>query len=302
MAAETHTSPTDALTVVWRRQRLWSAAADKLKKTVDNARRDALIALVAGAVLGAVAAQLRSAAPHLATSFALASAVALAFGAFRRAKVSSTAVRDWTGARAVSEALKAELYPFLAGVGRYQDRAGALLLTTADEVCAEAGALNRHLAGLDPEDRKVPAITDLESYVDNRVIDQIEGYYRRRARELAKSLHRARIAEFVIGLSGALLAGVGGLLGGDQLIFWVGVLTTIAATVTAHSAHSEYEYQQVQYTATADRLESLNVLRLERAEPDPDADARFVDAVEAVIREQNGAWLTKLTTSAGEQP
>jgi len=113
-----HPVPNDdrVLNLVWRYHRQWSQAAGIAHKTLDRWRQTNLTLLVLGAIAGAVAAQtwLNSAGT---AAFAAASAVFLASaGLIQRRALTSDDTARWAGARAASEALKAETYRYLIKV------------------------------------------------------------------------------------------------------------------------------------------------------------------------------------------
>jgi SMODS and SLOG-associating 2TM effector domain 1 len=69
-------------------------------------------------------------------------------------------------------------------------------------------------------------------------------------------------------------AGVGGA---DTLSAWVPVVTTVAASLTAHIAASRYDHQIVEFLRAAQQLELLDVKR-RRQEL---TNAEFIDACES---------------------
>ena len=108
------------MNLVWRYHRQWSAAAGKAQKDLNGWRLANLALLVLGAITAAVAAQTWLASAGLAL-FAAVSAGFLAVAGV---------IQSWSadpgqgrhagrGARAASEALKAETYRYLTGVQPY---------------------------------------------------------------------------------------------------------------------------------------------------------------------------------------
>src|SRR3712207_6611842 len=89
----------------WDDQNRWSQTADRLKRDIERWRRLALGLALLGAVLSAsaVVAGLDSAAGKV---LAFGSAASVATAGVVRARASPEAVRGWTRARAIAEAIK----------------------------------------------------------------------------------------------------------------------------------------------------------------------------------------------------
>ena len=112
------------LDLVWRRHRQWSLLADEARSRLDRWRLSSLLLLVAGALAGAMAAQTWLA-PAGSTAFAITAAVALAVAGFIQANLlGPEQTVSWTGSRAASEALKAEVFRYLTRVPPYDSRTG----------------------------------------------------------------------------------------------------------------------------------------------------------------------------------
>ena len=104
----------DVLTWAWDKQSQWSQAAGNLKKSLFRARKIALWLTVSAAVLAALSVQLAGVSATWGRGLAFAAAVAAALVPVAQRFTSRTRVQDWTRARSVSEALKAEVYRFRA--------------------------------------------------------------------------------------------------------------------------------------------------------------------------------------------
>lgn len=204
-------------------------------------------------------------------------------------------IQAWIRLRSVSEALKTELYAFLAGVDPYRGSAPATaLLDRADAVTGSASDLIDRTAALTATDRPLPSVVDVESYVAVRVTGQIETYYRPQAALMARRVATARRVELGLAIVAAVLSAAAGAFAIEALSAWVAVVTTVAAAVTTHAAAGRYEYQQLEFSRTAAELEELvlrwSVAADERTTADEDA---FVRRAEHVISVQNEAWMAK---------
>jgi conflict system pore-forming effector with SLATT domain/uncharacterized protein DUF4231 len=294
--------------IVWRRQSQWSQAANRLKKEIGRARLAGLWLAMTAAAAGTAAAQLMSVAATLGKSLTFLSAAAAAVAPIAARRAGPHAIRDWTRLRSVSEALKSEVYVMLTGTGPYRHGArGETLLDRVDQVCADGEDLLHHLEDIRPVDRPVPTVSDVPSFITQRVRQQIDRFYRPKAAEIRRRTSLVQRAETVLGALAAVLGATAGAFGVEQPAAWVAVATTVATAVTAHAMASRYEYQLVEYTRTADQLERLLTRRefaarsaAAAAGPGPADDDVFVDECERLISLQNEAWMVRL--QAAEQP
>jgi len=305
---ETASPPSTASLVesAWRDQAIWSEAANRLRTELSTWRSRAAVASVLGAFLATLAGALAGLGdawwwPR--TLLALAGAVILAVVPFvARTKTSKEQVRVWTRARSTSEALKETIYRYLVGAPPFAPEPSPAALVAR---CQAAKEKVRDLGGLaaaiDPPRKERPLALTPEGYAEKRVTDQIEHYYRPKARQNALAAQRLHNLEFVLGLAAVALGAASGLQWLSGLAPWVAVLTTAGAAVTAHLAAARYDHQAMIYFATADRLTGLRDEWL--ATPDrlaPARVARFVDDCEHAISTENEAWLAEWTREKSE--
>lgn len=285
-------SPASGLLVeLWREQSLWSRTADRMKRRIDAARRTALVLVVVVAALATAGGTMAGSVPGLARALAAAAAVGSALLPVLRPAWSGTRLREWTRARSVSEALKSEVYLWLAKAGPYRDDpAGARLRETTGRVSSDAADLLVRRLEVEAVDRPLPAVSDPSSYFAVRVRSQIDGYYRPKADALAATLRRFRIAEIVLGAAGAVVGGAAALLGASIAV-WVAVLATVGTALATHVAAARYEFQLIEFLRTAQRL---NQLALAAASADPERLAGLAVEAEEAISVENRGWMAKL--------
>jgi hypothetical protein len=248
--------------------------------------------MIAAAVLTTLATQVASLSLAAGKGLALAAAVAVGLAPVARTQLAPASVAEWTRARSVSEALKSELYTFLAGTDPYRgaDR-DRELDTRTRHVLTDADDLVRYIVGLESAARALPAVRDVDSYVAARVEPQLR-WYTGRAGELGAKLARVRYAQLGLSVVGVVLAGVAATLAVSAAAAWVAVVTTISAAVTAYAAASRYEYQLVEYLRTAAQLERLRSGWVAGGHDAAAGDA-FVAHCEQVVSVQNEAWMAK---------
>ncbi|MBB4906265.1 DUF4231 domain-containing protein [Actinophytocola algeriensis] len=282
--------------LVWRRQSAWSQASDRLKRQISRSRVVALALAIVGAVLGTAAAEMIKEHVLPGRIVAAAAAVALALASIAVRVTSPSVVRDWTRARSMAEALKSDAYCYLSRTGPFVgDDRDEVALRRLDELGELAGDLVRYITGIEPAERPLPDVHDVDTYVSVRVEGQITGYYRPRARLMAGRVRLARRLEMGLGIMAAAFGAVVAIFPTMGLSAWIGVLTTVATAIAAHASGSRFEYQQIEFTRTAEELERLSAGYTAADKEQLDAD-EFVQACEQVISIQNESWMVRLST------
>lgn len=219
-----------------------------------------------------------------------------------RPRWSGRALRDWTRARSVAEALKSEVYLYLGGVGKYNaDPAGALLRKKTDKVRQDGNDLLEHQVGIKAVQRDLPAVHDIASYFSVRVAGQIDSYYTAKARKLRTRLRWFRGIETVLAVTGATLGVIAASGVGGSVAPWIAVVTTLGAAVGVHVASSRYDYQLIEFLRTADRLDQL---RSQAAAPGVTSRQLnwLAKSAEQVISIQNEGWMAKLAEEPPNYP
>lgn len=276
----------------WRQQRIWSAVARGLKRDLQRGRDLVLTLTVIGALLSAAAvvAELKTTPGKV---LAAAGAAAVALAGIARQRSGQDAVRAWTRSRSVAEGLKSEVYLYQARVGDYDTSERDRTLDKRVEAIERAAAdLTPLKAGIDADTRPLPAVSDTESYVRERIASQITDYYRPQAADLRRRIARLRAVELGLAVTGALVGAAAAVFETDNVAVWVPVVTTVAAAVAAHGAAERYEFMLVEYTRTADELERLRERRGTAADF---SDDELIRAAEHVISVQNEGWMVKLS-------
>ncbi len=277
---------------LWRQQSLWSRTANRMKRQITRARSVALSLTVSAGAMGALAGALAGPAPTASRVLVALAAFAVASLPVLRPAWSGTKLRDWTRARSVSEALKSEIYLWLAQAGEYvDDTDGRRLAERAGRVRNDGADLLRYQRGLTGADRELPAVTDLPSYFAVRVDQQIRSYYRLRADRLHTALRRFRVVEICLAIVGAVCGATAAATGGPSLIPWIPVLTTVTAALAVHVAATRYDFQLIEFLRTADRLEQLHA---QATTASPAELSALAAAAEDVISIENESWMAKL--------
>lgn len=278
----------DVLRRVWRLQSLWSRTADRLK--ADIARKQALsVCLVVGGALAAAVALSFGLSSGTGKAFSFLSAAATGLGGLIRQRIGRDAVQSWTRARSVAEAMKSEVYRQLSGT------APPGLVERVARLEDAAGDLVRYTAGIVPAERDLPAVHDVDSYLEVRVAGQLHGYYRPRADRLGRTARRLRWLNATLAGVGVVVGTAAGTWEIDKMAVWIPVITTVAAAVAGYAAATRCDHLLVEYLRTANELERL----LARRASGEIADDEVVAMAEQVISVQNEGWMARLATETG---
>ena len=290
---------------VWEGQNKWSAAAGELKSGLVRWRSVTLTLGMSGAFLETLAAQMPAGTVRQVAAWSGAVCLLLVPILTQRLLALRTR-RAWVRARSASEALKTEIFRFLARAAPYEDQelAPELLRETAREIENAVDDLGRHAALAKPVSSTPLELSSPDEYLEKRVDGQI-GWYRQRARENARKARRFRNIELALATAAGALGAAAGVWGdsisfqGGAFLFgpWVAVLTTIGGALTTHIAASRYDSLATSYFATARRLQHLRSGWPPRGGGTAPSRAwsEFVNACENAISVENEGWMAEWT-------
>ena len=283
----------ELLDELWREQSVWSRTANRMKARIERARLGALLIVVAVALCATGATALHGSAPVLGRVLAGAAALGSAVLPLLRPAWSGVRLKDWTRARSVSEALKADVYLWLAGAGPFADDPHAVVLRErTDRLRRDAADLMSQCAGVDPADRDLPAVHDLPSFFAVRVHGQYEDYYRAKVAFIAGRIRRFRLIEIGLGVLGAAL-GAAAAAFGASFAGWIAVLATAGTALSVHVSATRYEFQLIEFSRTAEELRQIAVAAAADGIGADELKALAVRA-ERVISVENQGWMAKL--------
>ena len=283
----------ELLDELWREQSVWSRTADRMKARIEQARFGALLIVVAVAVCATGATALHGSAPDVGEGAGGAAALGSAVLPLLRPAWSGVRLKDWTRARSVSEALKADVYLWLAGAGPFADDPHAVVLRErTDRLRRDAADLLPQCAGLEPVDRDLPAVHDLPSFFAMRVRSQYEDYYRAKVAFIAGRIRRFRRAEIGIGALGAAL-GAAAAAFGASFAGWIAVLATAGTALSVHVSATRYEFQLIEFSPHRRGAAPIGVSAAADGIGADELNALAVRA-ERVISVENQGWMAKL--------
>ncbi|WP_262056442.1 DUF4231 domain-containing protein [Streptomyces sp. STR69] len=284
--------------MTWQRQRVWSHAATRQKKSVARARLLALGLSIVTAISGTASAQTMDVSAPLGRGLAFVAALAGAATPLVAVGSGPGPAAEWVRLRAISEALKSDTYRYLAGVSPFRgpDR-DVVLQDRLTRLERDAADLVHHTNGTIAADRPLPDVRDVAGYAARRPRQQMDEYYVPQALRMRERVAVVRRLEVFFSLCGAALGATAGAFAIDRAGVWVAVCATMATAVTAHGAASKYGYQELEYTRTANELRVLLMGRTNLSAPTEADEDAFVAACEDIISVQNDAWMVKWTTA-----
>jgi hypothetical protein len=287
-----------AVEAAWADQRIWSQTANRLKQQIDRARATALLLAIATAVLATTASQVNDASALAARVLTAAAAITAGVATLTQRRAGTDQIRAWTRARSASEGLKSEIYSALGGGSHYDDpnRDQALTTRTRD-ITDLVQDLKRHTLGISPDGKPPPAVHDVDSFIAHRVNQQIDEFYTPKAATYEQRVRRLRTLGDLLGITAVILAALGSAFELDGLALWIPVVTTIAASLSAHITAARYDHLVIEYLRTVQRLTRLRDDYQRR----PTTAAAFVDACEDVISVENQAWMARWNQPNGAQ-
>ena len=143
----------------------------------------------------------------------------------------------------------------------------------------------------DGQERPLPAVHDVDTYLDVRVRKlQLEDYYEPKAELLRRRIWQLKAVEVTLALVAAGLAAVASI--SPSVGAWAAVVTTAGGAVTAYVAAQRYEFLWIEYSRTASELRRL-LDRRTAADGSSLSGPQLVAACEEVISVQNQGWMAK---------
>jgi hypothetical protein len=281
---------------IWDEHVAWSRIADQLKSRRAFWRSVVLALTVSGAALQTLVAAIGTSAAKFIIGVVGTAALALV-PFLGRSFLTAEDTRGWLRARSVSEGIKSEVFTYRAGAEPYVGPNALEILRARTRDIQDWGkGLELQRARVGSTTQPAPPALDAGAYVQRRVLEQVNRYYRPKAKQNADLAERFRWAElFLAGLAAVLsavatFAGEPGTLGP-----WVAVLTTIGGSIATHAAAGRFDFQATTYFATARQLVDLALDWEAAAKATPSKEwSEFVRNCEDAISAENRGWMAKL--------
>jgi SMODS and SLOG-associating 2TM effector domain 1 len=297
-----------ALKYIWGQYRTWDSTAVALKSKMWRWRYIVLVLSIVGASLGTLSQQVSGwrvaeIPTWLSGTLGVLSGVALGAASYLTKEVlSSGPETNAVRTRAAAEAFKREAYLLATGAPPYATATNAdQLLEKAQQIRAGVNNVSPLAVTSEQEQQGAPpAGMSVDDYVRQRVVQQIDEYYLPQVRLNTQKQALGRKVSLGLGALAILLgfwsaksASVAG---------WVAVIGAITAAIAAYQYAGRYQFLNLSYQATADRLDWLKT-KWEidgRRQPGDDAKHAFIIAAEDAIATENSAWMAEWTRKPGE--
>lgn len=281
----------------WNEYRGWAKRARSLQRSTRQWNRAALVCGGLVAIFGAAASQVPDGLLFGKAMAFMAAVLAAITPVLGREILSVGGEAQWIRARATAEAIKSECFRFAAQLGDY---AGS---SAKDVFVARRNALTEpaERAGLTPLHDPVPTTGDARRppipltvpwYMENRVGEQVQ-YYARGQKENEEAVARLRMIGFGSAVIAAVLGVAASNFGQERFASWIGVMTTIAATITAYGLLDRRQYLAATYSAMATQLSRIS-------EVFSNGTVNFsalVNTAEDLLQGEHAAWTERMTQS-----
>lgn len=207
----------------------------------------------------------------------------------------------WILLRGAAEAVKREIYRFRTKSGVYSDdnsdtasREEKLAAKIADITSQlEHSHVNKtNLPEGKPPDAAELEFLDPDRYVVERVRDQT-GYFKKKTRELNRTLHWSQLAIFVVGGGGTLLAAI-------HLDVWVAMATAVVSAFATKLQTDQVENSLVQYNQAYAALRSIEIwwTALSRWEKGRQKNIDLlVDQTERTLEAEMAGWVQQMQSA-----
>ena len=139
-----------------------------------------------------------------------------------------------------------------------------------------------------------------EEYFKDRVDDQINGYYLKKAAEFQEIVNRGNSISFLLGFVGVVIGTVAVIVSGG-LSMWIAFLSTASASITSYLHSNKYEYLMISYISTANKLELLSAKYQNIPEDDLQAQRKLVAETETIFAMEHNAWISEIAGSVEEE-
>ena len=286
----------ELLAYVWGLYRVYAITSRKLKSAISTYRFLVILLTILAAVSGVLSAQLPDLKVSSLSVFGFMSVLSFSLATyFSKEIIKSDREKKHVIARSATEALKSESYYYATGTCSYSTpHADAKFLEKSKTIRKNTDdILLMNLTDEQKESGLISKPMSVETYIEERVLDQIKKYYYPSSQTNGKINDRWNGIIFMCSLAGIGLAAIG-TLGFSKYAAWVAVIGTITASITAYLFAGRYSYLSLTYQKTAQRLED-NLTEWHISDKSDDAKSDFINSCENTISLENRAWMAELS-------
>lgn len=317
---------------------IWNRTANNKKRIITIWRKRITIAMLVGAALGLASEEFmdcetcptafidgqKFGIPHALGGL---SAVALALATFAGAKILSGELeKTQLNARAVCEALKVQGYLYAMKAPPYSGKnAEKNLFNRLETIQKDVMSITPDLSTYTRErssgfwrflnifymgrgssstgsEWKMTFDENMtfDAYIDERVMGQINGYYRKKAAQFQLTINRAKTATLFFGFAGVAFGAMGATyLPGMSM--WIGLLGTASASITSYIHANKYEFLLHSYVSTAGQLELISARYKSLESPSLRLQQRFIMETETIFASEHNSWISEISGTSDDE-
>lgn len=258
--------------------------------------------------------------------FAGCSAIAMALASYAGTQIlTSDLEKTQIKARGTCEALKVQAFLYIMYAPPYSDsRAEEVLYERVELILKEVRDIIPNIVTVNEDTSKSPAFLakmlkvisfgiyqptrkkpwiqefdikmTLDQYFEERVDDQINGYYLKKASEFQNTVNKGNSISVVLGFIGVVLGTVA-VTASDGLSMWIAFLGTASASIGSYLHSNKFEFLMISYVSTANKLELLSAKHRNVPADDLVAQRRIVAETETIFAMEHNAWISEIAGS-----
>lgn len=199
----------------------------------------------------------------------------------------------WKNSKSMAEALLSNIYRYITNNGEYsglkEHEQNSLLIEKTNEYLMQSENLildaNKNL------ESKPPIDMNIESYIQKRLVDKKENYYKANAILFIKQLKRYE--RITIGL-GIISVAFGSLVTVYDASVLIALITTLTSTLASYYTALKLKEQKNSFNATA---KQLDILLMKYRYSNKISDDQLIHQTENILIAENSAWMNFWTTS-----
>lgn len=200
----------------------------------------------------------------------------------------------WKNTKSMAEALLSNIYRYITNNGEYsnlrESEQNSLLIDKTNEYLMQSE--NLILDAVKNLEGKPPIDMNIETYIQKRLVDKKENYYKAKAIVFIKQLKRYE--RMTIGL-GIVSVAFGSLVTVYDASVLIALVTTMTTTLASYYTALKLKEQKNSYNATA---KQLDILLMKYRYSNKISDEQLIHQTENILIAENTAWMNFWTTTS----
>lgn len=200
----------------------------------------------------------------------------------------------WKNTKSMAEALLSNIYRYITNNGEYsnlrESEQNSLLIDKTNEYLMQSE--NLILDAVKNLEGKPTVDMNIETYIQKRLVDKKENYYKAKAIVFIKQLKRYE--RMTIGL-GIVSVAFGSLVTVYDASVLIALVTTMTTTLASYYTALKLKEQKNSYNATA---KQLDILLMKYRYSNKISDEQLIHQTENILIAENTAWMNFWTTTS----